>query len=107
MKVRQPPSIRNARAANMAKMKKQVSNRKTVEKPKKKDQNVNSIRRKKVKSKEKKMKQKRKIMQGNRQKTKFLGKSAELEKCMSLWAELTNVGLGVATILKKLVMDML
>ena len=51
------------------------------------------------------MKQKRKGMQGNRRKTKSLEKSEDLEKCTSLWAELTNIGLGVATTLRKQVMD--
>ena len=50
------------------------------------------------------MKQKRNGMEGNRRKTKFLGKSEELENCTSLWAELTNIGLGLATTLRKQVM---
>ena len=52
----------------------------------------------------KKKKQKRKRTQENRQKTKFLEKSEDLEKCTSLWAELTNIGLVLATNLRKQVM---
>ena len=52
-------------------------------------------------SKMKQIKQKRKEVQEDRQKTKFLVKNEELENCTSLWAELTSVGLGVATTLKK------
>ena len=74
------------------------------------NKNNNKLERKtqkkiKLISKMKKRKQKRKGMQENRQKTKSLEKSEDLEKCTSLWAELTNIGLGVATTLKKQVMD--
>ena len=50
-------------------------------------------------AKMKKIKQRRKVQQGNRR-TKNLEKLEEL-KCVDMWAELTNVGLGVATTLKK------
>ena len=56
-------------------------------------------------SKMKQINQKIKGTQENRQKIKFLEKSEEVENCTSLWAELTNVGLGLASSLKKQVMD--
>ena len=148
MRVRQPPSMRSKRAAEIKvkmgkKKKKKDSKQKKLEKTKKKDQNAKSKKRKSVKSKEKKINKKRKLgkkgkhitnknnnklerktkkkiklisrmkkinqkrkeTHGNRQKTKFLGKSAELENCTSLWAELTNIGFGLASSLKKQVMD--
>ena len=46
-------------------------------------------------------KQERKKVQDNRQKSESLVKNEKLENCTSLWAELTNVGLGVATTIKK------
>ena len=46
----------------------------------------------------KKIKQRRKVQQGNRR-TKNLEKTEEL--CVNMWAEFTNVGLGVATTLMK------
>ena len=130
----EPPSMRSKRVAEkrvkMGKKKKQVSEQKKVEKTKKKDQNVKSKKKKvhtkkgqriknknnnkqerssknkiKLISRVKKLKQKRKKAQGNGRKSKFLGKGEELEDCSSLWAELTNVGLGVASTLKKQVMD--
>ena len=72
-----------------------------------KNNNLERKRKKKRKliSQMKKMKQKRKQMQQNREKCKFLVKSEELENCTSLWAEFTNVGFGVATTLKKQVMN--
>ena len=51
----------------------------------------------------KKIKQRRKVQHGNRR-TKNLETLEEL-KCVDMWAELTNVGLGVATTLKKQVVD--
>ena len=49
----------------------------------------------------KKTKQQRKVNQGERQRTKYLEKMEELNTCTSLWAKLTNVGLGVASALQK------
>ena len=49
----------------------------------------------------KKTKQQRKVNQGKRQRTKYLEKMEELNTCTSLWAKLTNVGLGVASALQK------
>ena len=64
-------------------------------------------RRKKRKliSRMKQIKEKRKQTRKNRHKSKFVVKSEELENCTSLWAEFTNIGFGVATTLKKQVMD--
>ena len=69
----------------LGKMGKHITNNKNNNKLERKTQ-------KKIKliSKMEKMQQKRKGTQGNRQKTKFL------ENCTTLWAELTNIGLGVA-----------
>ena len=66
-------------------------------KKRKKNKKINKI----VKMKQ--IKQRRKIQHGNRR-TKNLEKLQEL-KCIDVWAELTNVGLGVATTLKKQVRD--
>ena len=54
----------------------------------------------------KKTKQQRKVNQGERQRTKYLEKMEELNTCTSLWAKLTNVGLGVASALQKQVKNM-
>ena len=78
-------------------------------KPGKKGEHVASKEKNNLKRKKKKKisrmkrirKQERKKVQDNRQKSEFLVKNEELENCTSLWAELTNVGIGVATTLKK------
>ena len=51
------------------------------------------------------MNKKRKKTQKSKKQKTFLGKSEELENCTSLWAELTRAGLGIATTVKKQVMD--
>ena len=84
----------------LGKKEKRIANKKNNKLERKTKKNIKLV------SKMKKMKQKRNGMEGNRRKTKFLGKSEELENCTSLWAELTNIGLGVATTLKKQVMHM-
>ena len=83
----------------LGKMGKHITNNKNNNKLERKTQ-------KKIKliSKMKKKKQKRKRTQEKRQKTKCLEKSEDLEKCTSLWAELTNIGLVLATNLRKQVM---
>ena len=94
---------------------KRINRKRKLGKKKKhiKNKNNNKMKQKKKKirfiSRMKKMKQKKKKMKRNRQTTKFQGKSKEVENCTSLWAELTNIGLGVATSLKKQVkvIDML
>ena len=53
----------------------------------------------------KKAKQERKVKHGKRQGTNYLKKIEELKNCTSLWAKLTNVGLGVASIIQKQVTD--
>ena len=60
---------------------------------------------KKIKTilKMKKIKQKRKIQQENKRTNNL--KILEEVKCTDMWAELTNVGLGAATALKKQVVD--
>ena len=47
----------------------------------------------------KKIKQQRKVKQAQR--TTYLEKMEELNNCTSLWARLTNVGLGAASALLK------
>ena len=92
---------------------KRINRKRKLGKKKKhmKNKNNNKMKQKKIRfiSRMKKMKQKKKKMKRNRQTTKFQGKSKEVENCTSLWAELTNIGLGVATSLKKQVkvIDML
>ena len=83
----------------LGKMGKHITNNKNNNKLERKTQ-------KKIKliSKMKKKKQKKKGTKEKRQKTKCLEKSEDLEKCTSLWAELTNIGLGLATTLRKQVM---
>ena len=74
------------------------------------NKNNNKLERKtqkkiKLISRMKKKKQTRKGAQEKRQKTKCLEKSEDLDnKCTSLWAELTNIGLVLATNLRKQVM---
>ena len=90
---------RNKKTRKLGKKGKRIANKnnnKKLEREKK-----NKI---KLTLKMKKKKHKRKETQRNRQKTKFLGKS-EVEKCMSLWVELTDIGLGVATSVRKQVID--
>ena len=54
----------------------------------------------------KKTKQQRKEKQENRQITGYLGKmEKQNNNCTSLWAKLTNVGLGIASVLQKQVID--
>ena len=70
------------------------------------DKNNNKLERKtqkkiKLISKMKKKKHRRKETQETRRKTKSMEKSEDLEKCTSLWADLTNIGLGLATTLRK------
>ena len=79
------------------KHKEKKKNMKSKEASKKKKRKKN----KKIKKieKMKKIKQRRKVQQGNRR-TKNLEKLEEL-KCVDMWAEFTNVGLGVATTLMK------
>ena len=69
--------------------------------------NLERKKKKKVKliSRTNKLKQKRKQMHQNNQKSEFLVKSDKLENCTRLWSEFTNIGLGVATTLKKQVVD--
>ena len=59
-------------------------------------------RKTKTKKRMKKIKQKRKVKQGNSQRRKNWEKMEELNNnCTSLWAKLTNVGLGLASVLQK------
>ena len=84
----------------LGKMGKHITNNKNNNKLERKTQ-------KKIKliSKMKKKKQKKKGTKEKRQKTKCLEKSEDLDnKCTSLWAELTNIGLVLATNLRKQVM---
>ena len=93
--------------------KKKVSQRKKV--PKKKDRRTKKTSQKKKRKtktkikkilKMKKTKQQRKEKQENRQRTGYLGKmEKQNNNCTSLWAKLTNVGLGIASVLQKQVID--
>ena len=87
----------------LGKKEKQKEKKKNM-KTKKASKKKNRVKNKKI-LKMKKTKQKRKVKQGNRQRTVYVEKIEDLNNCTSLWAELTNVGLGVATILRKQVMD--
>ena len=87
----------------LGKKEKQKEKKKNL-KTKKASKKKNRVKNKKI-LKMKKTKQKRKVKQGNRQRTVYVEKIEDLNNCTSLWAELTNVGLGVATILRKQVMD--
>ena len=54
----------------------------------------------------KKTKQQRKEKQENRPRTGYMGKmEKQNNNCTSLWAKLTNVGLGIASVLQKQVID--
>ena len=66
-----------------------------------KENNLKRKKKKKIKCMKKIRKQERKKVQNNRQKSECLVKNEKIENCTSLWAELTNVGLGVATTIKK------
>ena len=90
-----PPSHDTASVRRLQKEKKKNMKSKEASQKKKRKKN------KKIKkiAKMKKIKQRRKVQQGNRR-TKNLEKLEEL-KCVDMWAELTNVGLGVATTLMK------
>ena len=88
--------------------------RKLSKKEKQKEKKMKTKKRKQKKKTNKKMKkilkmkktkQQRKVNQGERQRTKYLEKMEELNTCTSLWAKLTNVGLGVASALQKQVTD--
>ena len=74
---------------------------------KRNNKNLERKKKKKIKliSRTNKLKQKRKQMHQIKQKSEILVKSETLENCTSLWSELTNIGLGVATTLKKQVVD--
>ena len=75
-----------------------------IEKQKEKKKKKTNKKTKKI-LKMKKTKQQRKVKEKTRQRTKYLEKMEELNNCTSLWAKLTNVGLGVASIIQKQVTD--
>ena len=83
------------------KQKEDKKNRKTKKASQKKKIN----KKKKQILKMKKTNQQRKEKQETRQRTKYQEKMEELNNCTSLWAKLTNVGLGVASALQKQVTD--
>ena len=89
-----PPSHDTASVRRLQKEKKKNMKSKEASQKKKRKKN------KKIKkiAKMKKIKQRRKLQHGNRR-TKNLEKPEEL--CVDMWAEFSNVGLGVATTLKK------
>ena len=94
------------------KSKKETYNRRTLGKKGKhsRSKNTNKMERKtkkkrKLTSRGKKMNEKKNKTQRNKEQKTILGKSEELENCTSLWAELTRAGLGIATTVKKQVMD--
>ena len=74
---------------------------------KRNNKNLERKKKRKIKliSRTNKLKQKRKQMHQNKQKSEILVKSDKLENCTRLWSEFTNIGLGVATTLKKQVVD--
>ena len=74
---------------------------------KRNNKNLERKKKKKIKliSRTNKLKQKRKQMHQNKQKSEILVKSDKLENCTRLWSEFTNIGLGVATTLRKQVKD--
>ena len=71
------------------------------------NKNLERKKKKKIKfiSRTNKIKQKSRQMHQNKQKSEFLVKNEKLENCTSLWSEYTRVGLGLATTLKKQVVD--
>ena len=79
----------------LGKMGKHITNNKNNKLERKTQKKIKLI------SKMKKKKHRRKETQETRRKTKSMEKSEDLEKCTSLWAELTNIGLGLATTLRK------
>ena len=81
--------------------KKKTKTKKTSQKKKRKTET-------KIKKilKMKKTKQQRKEKQENRERTGYMGKmETQNNNCTSLWAKLTNVGLGMASVLQKQVTD--
>ena len=74
---------------------------------KRNNKNLERKKKRKIKliSRTNKLKQKRKQMHQNKQKSEILVKSDKLENCTRLWSEFTNIGLGVATTLRKQVVD--
>ena len=103
-------SVRSKKVKRVkSKLEKTNKKRKPPKKRKNKRNNKNLERKKKKKikliSRTNKIKQKRKQMHQNKQKSEFLVKSQKLENCTSMWSEFTRVGLGLATTLKKQVVD--
>ena len=88
----------------LSKKEKQKEKKKKMKTKKRKQKKKTNKKMKNI-LKMKKTKQQRKVNQGERQRTKYLEKMEELNTCTSLWAKLTNVGLGVASALQKQVTD--
>ena len=92
---------KNSKLGKKEKQKEDKKNRKTKKASQKKKIN----KKKKQILKMKKTNQQRKEKQETRQRTKYQEKMEELNNCTSLWAKLTNVGLGMAASLQKQVTD--
>ena len=97
-----------SRTKKLGKKEKQKENKmktKKISQKKKKKKRKTKTKIKKT-LKMKKTEQQRKAKQGNGKRTKHVGKMDKLNNnCTSLWAKLTNVGLGMASTLQKQVID--
>ena len=96
------------RPRKLGKKEKQKENKKKTETKKTSQKKKKRKTKTKIKKllKMKKTKQQRKEKQENRPRTGYMGKmEKQNNNCISLWAKLTNVGLGMASVLQKQVTD--